>query len=599
MRFPGGEKSDNYLWSIPPYTSSNPRFARTGSCEWPSNDPRFAMTDYKTPKGSNLDFDEFMTMCKSVGGEPLIVVPYDCMYKAIPAGCTGTIPTKAQLLTNAEEWVRYANLIKHYNIKYWMIGNESYNTSAANGHATAAQYRDDIVQFSQRMKAVDPTIKIIANGDNQNWWSIVLPTAAPHIDFLGVSNYPVWQFNGGYTHYKNNSTDLMGVVNDATSAINQYAPTAHKSRIRVITTELNSMDWSGAWPNNNDLGHALVTFEMIGEHLKNPKVEAALLWNTRWINSLTNPSDLYDAIDKNGRPEANGKALTIWGKNMLKKMVATTSTTKIRTFASYDPVSQELNVFLLNKETTSMPANLSWTNYLTKGKMERWEFKGSSPADVNPTWASVSTENFSATSKSLQLPPNSVTMIKLKKSAIDLVSTSSTVSMKTPILVWHSEGGGGNRESSAGNGGTYIIEKSNDGLNFTQVGSVAVTSSKEYSFTDSEAESTGVAYYRVSLVEGDEITETSSIAKINLTREMSLQLYPNPAHTTVTLEIAASENIPVKVEVFQPDGKRIYSKSHFTENDKIDLNVDIWPQGMYIIKAEAGNKSFVEKLLVN
>ena len=318
LRYPGGEKSDNYLWSISPWEKALPTVARTGSAEWPSSDSRFTESDQTTLKSSVLDFDEFISLCQATGAEPIIVVAYDCMYKTAATN-TALVPTKEQLLKNAEEWVRYANVLKKYRVKYWMIGNESYNACDYNGCATASQYRDDVIAFSQRMKSVDPTIKIIANGDNDAWWASVLPTASTHIDYLGLSNYPIWNYSGGYDYYRTRTPNFMEIVQTAEKAIRTYAPISERNRLKIITTEFNSMDWSGTWPDNNDLGHALVSFEILGEHLKNPLIECTNFWNTRWVNNATSNNHIYDALNKNGDLNANGRAIAIWGNYLLKK----------------------------------------------------------------------------------------------------------------------------------------------------------------------------------------------------------------------------------------------------------------------------------------
>ena len=130
LRYPGGEKSDGYLWSIPPYTSSVPTLARWAAGEypqnreWPSYDRTLVESDGRTFKLAPLDFDEFMAVCKAIGCVPTIVVCYDSMYKAAQSG--GIAPTREQLLETATEWVRYANITKGYNVTYWEIGNESY-----------------------------------------------------------------------------------------------------------------------------------------------------------------------------------------------------------------------------------------------------------------------------------------------------------------------------------------------------------------------------------------------------------------------------------------------------------------------------------------
>ena len=42
-----------------------------------------------------------------------------------------------------------------------------------NGKVTPAKYADDLEDFATAMKAVDPTIKIIANGKS-GWWQTIL-----------------------------------------------------------------------------------------------------------------------------------------------------------------------------------------------------------------------------------------------------------------------------------------------------------------------------------------------------------------------------------------------------------------------------------------
>src|SRR5262249_27681844 len=125
LRYPGGEKSDLYLFSVPPYDRSVPTLARTaGLGDYPGViiDGRFT--------NDPLDFDEFMTICKADSAEPVIVVAADNYLLNIKPG--EKLSTRAELIKNATEWVRYANIKKNYGIKYWMIGNESWNSNNVN-----------------------------------------------------------------------------------------------------------------------------------------------------------------------------------------------------------------------------------------------------------------------------------------------------------------------------------------------------------------------------------------------------------------------------------------------------------------------------------
>src|SRR5690348_14921690 len=73
LRYPGGEKSDNYLFSAAPYTSSSPRMALRDTCFWPSNDVKFVDINSaeRLCRPEVLDFDEYIEMCSNVGASPL------------------------------------------------------------------------------------------------------------------------------------------------------------------------------------------------------------------------------------------------------------------------------------------------------------------------------------------------------------------------------------------------------------------------------------------------------------------------------------------------------------------------------------------------
>src|SRR5688572_23259956 len=68
LRYPGGEKSDNHLWSVSPFTSASPSMAIKDTNVWPSYDTNFVHvnTDAKNCKSKVLDYDEFMEVCKQV-----------------------------------------------------------------------------------------------------------------------------------------------------------------------------------------------------------------------------------------------------------------------------------------------------------------------------------------------------------------------------------------------------------------------------------------------------------------------------------------------------------------------------------------------------
>lgn len=136
IRYPGGEVSDNYLW-------------KTHSLDDPDHYPRI--------QGPHtMDTDEFIAFCRQVGAEPLICVNIENGF------LHGNVDTAIQ---DAADWVNYCNRVRGYNVKYWEISNESsYITTRF--PLTAHEYSDAVVKTARAMKAIDPSIQIMACGPN-------------------------------------------------------------------------------------------------------------------------------------------------------------------------------------------------------------------------------------------------------------------------------------------------------------------------------------------------------------------------------------------------------------------------------------------------
>jgi len=101
LRYPGGNKSDFYFFSKPPWDKSEPTLARTG--KGAVGGRHRMLKDYSGFAVDVLDFDEFMTMCQEMGAEPVICVAADEYLVDYPEGCTWS--DKEKLIEHAVEWV--------------------------------------------------------------------------------------------------------------------------------------------------------------------------------------------------------------------------------------------------------------------------------------------------------------------------------------------------------------------------------------------------------------------------------------------------------------------------------------------------------------
>ncbi|MEZ0299202.1 MAG: hypothetical protein ACAI35_22335 [Candidatus Methylacidiphilales bacterium] len=157
MRYPGGTWGDHYVWDNP-----------AGSY--------FAAGDVN----SIVTPQEFITNCRAVGAEPIFQVNTNIRgdnHKDL------INPTKIEdIRTGAERaarWVREANKRKGWNVKYWEIGNEVWIW------LKPEEYALYVVEYSKAMRAVDPTIKIIACGLAGN-------TGIFHPNWLKFPDDPNW-----------------------------------------------------------------------------------------------------------------------------------------------------------------------------------------------------------------------------------------------------------------------------------------------------------------------------------------------------------------------------------------------------------------------
>jgi len=411
LRYPGGWKSAINLWSVSPFTASRPILAGQIPENWIR--PGLRLT---SPEGNwlidPLDFDEFMGICRTLPAEPFLVIAYESCHW--PPKQAWRPPSRQQLLDTAVAWVRYANRVKGYKVKYWEIGNETWlNNETWTNHIAPATYAADLVEFSKRMKAEDPTIHIGANGDSDAWWQAVLSRAAEHIDFLSVHSYPCWKWTN-YSDYLTHPLEVMGTVKTARKAIAQYAP-AHQSRFKIMLTEYAAGTF-GDWDKTPaDLGRALMTFDLQGQWLQSPDIFCSLFWNTHNIYSPLD-GDVFSALMKDNSLSPIGRALWIWNHYLGDEMVATTHSASVRCFAS-KTADARLAVFLLNKVASLREAKVTMQQLpsrLTRG--EKWVFHGNGPNDPHPTWERAGSIEVANSHLALRLEPVSLTVIVIQPS---------------------------------------------------------------------------------------------------------------------------------------------------------------------------------------
>jgi alpha-N-arabinofuranosidase len=176
IRWPGGNVAQDYrwLWGVGP------------------RDERMTWTNLSwknEPEPSDFGTDEFVAFARAAGAEPSITV---------------NVEGRGATVEEAAAWVEYCNgsaTSKYgamraanghpapFAVKFWEVGNEIWG-DWVRGHSDAETYARNYNRYAQAMRAVDPTIKLIAVGDNNmNWNRTLLRAAGANIDYLAIHHY--------------------------------------------------------------------------------------------------------------------------------------------------------------------------------------------------------------------------------------------------------------------------------------------------------------------------------------------------------------------------------------------------------------------------
>src|SRR4029078_6749958 len=176
IRWPGGNVAQDYhwLWGIGP------------------RDERVTWTNLSwknEPEPGDFGTDEFVLSARAVGAEPSITV---------------NVEGRGATAAEAAAWVEYCNgpLTSKYGamraangppapfgVKFWEVGNEIWG-DWVRGHSDAETYARNYNRYAQAMRAVDPSIKLIAVGDNElSCTRTGLREAGRNIDYLAIHHY--------------------------------------------------------------------------------------------------------------------------------------------------------------------------------------------------------------------------------------------------------------------------------------------------------------------------------------------------------------------------------------------------------------------------
>lgn len=348
LRYPGGEKSDHYRFASPPYDHAAPVVK-------PTRDGLYtkAMVGYDL-----LDFDEFVAEAREIGAEPVVVVAYDSI--------SHSETSLNEFIEHAAAWVRYANVVKKYNIRYWEIGNENWHNGSKN---PIEQRSQDILKMARAMRAVDPSIKLGSSGVDGS-------IAGQELDFFTYSNYAGMSID----RYRTAATpSFCGFKKN----IPQQKNVSWTNK-EVFAVEFNAVEFVQPQNWTHDVSHCIQLFDMMGQLLSNPHLDCAMLWGTRWMEE-DHSAYIWYLVDKKNRPTPIGNIYAMWSKNIKPNMVKAEGPAQTRCFAMHDPKTGELSVMIVNQSDRERTIQIKPAAKFTSAKHQLFEGKA-----VDDNWGTLS-----------------------------------------------------------------------------------------------------------------------------------------------------------------------------------------------------------------
>lgn len=278
IRYPGGNFVSGYHW----LDGVGPK----------KNRPTVLDRAWNTLETNQFGTNEFITWARKVGTEPLFGLNFG----------TGTAEDAAALVEycNVAKGTKWSDLRRSHgyeqphNVKYWCVGNEMDGPWQI-GHIPAREYGLKATDAARQMRAVDPTVKLIACGSSGpfmptyiEWDRTVLEECYDVVD--GISLHRYW----GNTDETNHDSHIYLAMNLAMDRqIEEIAAVcetvrAHKRSEKQLFLSFDEWNvWYRARSGDDVNGHGKIAPHLLEEQYN---LEDALLVGGL-ANSLIRHSD--------------------------------------------------------------------------------------------------------------------------------------------------------------------------------------------------------------------------------------------------------------------------------------------------------------------
>ena len=299
---------------------------------------RWGGENLDTEKFEWSDLDRFILNARLLNMEPLIQVPY---YSSEPAF--------------AARMVRYVNVEKKYDVRFWGIGNEE-DKNLRSG------FKEKWIQswrsYRDAMKAVDPRILLFGpeyaslydfTKPEQDWLTPFLRVNGDAVDVISLHRYP---FNG-------NQANINVVMRDATGTTARVrALRAHIQNItgRDIPLAFTEMNLSSDWRKEGAGSSASFTAGLWLAETLGQMAEAGVAMVNVWSAANDGSMSLLEPKTLNRRPTFY--ALQLYANYGDRIVPAASHVSNVSVHAARDSRTGNVTIVLVNRGNTDADLRL-------------------------------------------------------------------------------------------------------------------------------------------------------------------------------------------------------------------------------------------------
>ena len=458
LRWPMGTASQAYLWNT---MDNNGQFRypiKSGVSTLSRSPADFSFKPVDRNgiyTGGDMDFDEFLGLCKQTGAVPVICLPF----------CTDlyadSLITLEDLYKTIREQVRYAAKEKGMSGMYWEVGNEielelrkNLSEDPAEGVAWYIERYNVIYEI---IKAEDPAAKagpgvyLFYEGTQgyRNWGEPIINALRDRMDFVVNHMYgspqKYWnQHKMTYAEFRSLGNDSPIYHNRVLVQILDALGEPYRSRIEIIVTEFSGHRDRGWEVRGNNMQTALLNSVMIADMLAEPRITQAHFWLTRspWGDSLKNTdmNNAHTALHWDGTPTAMGMSVLSAARHMTGKLAGTVSSDPIiNAYTSVNDTAGAATVLMINRDLEPVRVRVILNNNsiaATAAAVYVFKAMNGSPYDYDYRYIKTAPAAIENNTFEAVLPPISATFAEIGTSGRNLpeIPAGSTANPPPPLL---------------------------------------------------------------------------------------------------------------------------------------------------------------------